>query len=349
MINKPSRFLNALREYRSITKQQTCTSGTGPARVCGIALSVPFIPGLDDKSLRFGADLIRLIFNAFFRYCYDILNWMKNRPVLLLLILLAVFFCWTPSAYSESITGSGCSVSNVGYLQELAKEYERQTGVKVLVRGGGTVVGIEDVRTGKVDFAASCRKKSADDPADVDFIQVAWDALAFVVHKSNPLNDISLDEVRAIYAGKITNWKQLNGKDAPIKIFVSKTKKGLSGVEGATRELVLKGKEVIETPQTLFLASTAIVEQMVEDTPGGFATTGFSSARKRDLKMLKVNGVPPDKKNIINNKYPLKRPLFLLVPRGSKPAVKNFVDFTLSNKGQKFISSQGVVSLNDSK
>ena len=274
---------------------------------------------------------------------------MNNRSVFLLLVVLSVFFCWSPSAHSESITGSGCSVSNVGYLQELAKEYERQTGVKVLVRGGGTVVGIEDVRTGKVDFAASCRKKAADDPADVEFIQVAWDALAFIVHKSNPINDISLDEVRAIYAGKITNWKQLKGKDAPIKIFISKTKKGLSGVEGSTRELVLKGKEVIETPQTLFLASTGIVEQMVEDTPGGFATTGFSSARKRNIKMLKVNGVSPDKKNITNNKYPLKRPLFLLVPRKSKPEMKKFLDFALSNQGQKFISSQGVVSLIDVK
>ncbi|MFZ2198882.1 MAG: phosphate ABC transporter substrate-binding protein [Thermodesulfovibrionales bacterium] len=274
---------------------------------------------------------------------------MKNRSVFLLLIFLSVFFLEAPPAYSENITGSGCSVSNVGYLQELAKEYERQTGVKVLVRGGGTVVGIEDVKTGKVDFAASCRKKSSDDPSDVDFIQVAWDALAFIVHKSNPLNDISLDEVREIYAGKITNWKQLKGNDAPIKIFVSKSKKGLSGVEGATRDLVLKGKEVVETPNTLFLASSAIVEQMVEDTPGGFATTGFSSARKRDVKMLKVNGVSPDKANIKNNKYQLKRPLFLLVPHKAKPAVKNFIDFALSNKGQRFISSQGVVSLNDLK
>jgi phosphate transport system substrate-binding protein len=274
---------------------------------------------------------------------------MKNRSVLFLIILLAVFFWKAPWAHSESITGSGCSVSNVGYLQELAKEYERQTGVKVLVRGGGTVVGIEDVKTGKVDFAASCRSKSSGDPADVDFIQVAWDALAFIVHKSNPLNDISLEEVRAIYAGKITNWRQLKGKDSPIKIFVSKPKKGLSGVEGTTRELVLKGKEVVETPHTLFLASSAIVEQMVEEDPGGFATTGFSSARKRDIKMLKVNGVSPDKANIKNNKYPLKRPLFLLVPHKARPAVKNFVDFALSNKGQRFISSQGIVSLADLK
>jgi len=257
--------------------------------------------------------------------------------------------CWAAPAHSEAISGSGCSVSNVGYLQELAKEYERQTGGRVLVRGGGTVIGLEDVKSGKVDFAASCRKKSANDPADIDFVQVAWDALAFIVHKSNPLNDISVDEVRAIYAGKITNWKQLKGKDSPIKIFVSRSRKGLSGVEGSTRELVLKGRDVTETPHTLFLASSAIVEQMVEDTPEGFATTGFSSGRRRDVKMLKVNGVSPEKQNIVNNRYPLKRPLYLLVPKKAKPEVKKFIEFALSSKGQKFISSQGVVSLTDLK
>jgi phosphate transport system substrate-binding protein len=274
---------------------------------------------------------------------------MKARSVFLLLIPLAVFFVAAPSARSESITGSGCSVSNVSYLQELAKEYERQTGVRVLVRGGGTVVGIEDVRKGKVDFAAACRSKSADDPADVDFIQVAWDALAFIVHTSNPLDNITLEEVREIYSGKIDNWKQLKGKDSPIKIFVSKPRMGLSGVEGSLRALVLKGKGIAETAHTVFLPSSAIVEQMVEDTPGSFAATGFSSARKRDVKMLKVNGVPPEKQNITNGKYPLKRPLFLLVPRKGNPAVKKFIDFALSNKGQKFISSLGVVSLIDIK
>jgi len=91
------------------------------------------------------------------------------------------------------------------------------------------------------------------------------------------------------------------------------------------------------------------VEQMVEDTPEGFATTGFSSAKKRDVKMLRVNGVSPTFKNIVNNKYPLKRPLFILLPQNPKPEARKFVDFALSRVGQKFISSQGVVSLLDIK
>lgn len=265
------------------------------------------------------------------------------------MIFLLFAVCILPSvpATAEHLTASGCSVSNVGYLTDLAKEYEKRTGMKVFVRGGGTIVGIEDLRTGKVDFAASCRGKTPGDPEDIQFIQVAWDALVFITHKQNPVNDISLDQVREIYAGQITNWIQLNGLDAPIKVFISRARKGLSGVESSTKELVLKGKNPAETRNTVFLASTGIVEQMVERTLEGFATTGFSSARKRDVKMLKVQGVFPTQKTIINNRYPLKRPLYLLVPQRHRPEVKRFLDFVLSREGQMFINSRGVVSLLD--
>lgn len=250
---------------------------------------------------------------------------------------------------ADYLTGSGCSISNVGYLTELAKEYERLTGTRIYIRGGGSVVGIEDLRNGRVDFAAACRSKEPDDPVDVQFIQVAWDVLVFIVHRNNLLNDISMDNVRSIYAGTITNWKDLNGSNLPIKIFRSKPKRGLSGIEASIRTLVLKGREPEKTPNTLNVASTAIVEQMVEDTPEGFAASGYSSARKRDVKTLKVNGVAPTIRNIINNKYALKRPLYILVHSDPKPEVKKFVDYMLSKQGQEFIRSQGVVSLLDIK
>jgi phosphate transport system substrate-binding protein len=244
---------------------------------------------------------------------------------------------------------SGCSISNVGYLTELADEYEKRTGVKIFVRGGGSVVGIEDLRSGKVDFAASCRPRDAGDPADITYVQVAWDALAFIVHKSNPVENITLDEVRSIYAGRITDWKQLNGREAPVKVFISRTKTGLSGVEASTRQLVLNGKEPVESANTVFVASSGLVEQMVEENPEGFATTGITSARKRNVKILKVNGIAPTNKAIITNQYPLKRPLFILMPKNPKPEVKKFVDFTLSRAGQRFIQSLNVISILDVK
>ncbi|MBI4681774.1 MAG: substrate-binding domain-containing protein [Nitrospirae bacterium] len=268
--------------------------------------------------------------------------------------LFILFFIVTlniPEAYPETLVGSGCSVSNTGYLTELAKDYEKLTGVKMFVRGGGSVVGLEDLKSGKVDFAASCRHNLPGDPADIEFIQVAWDALVFIVHKSNPLDNMSLVDARAIYAGKITNWNQLKGADAPVKIFISRPHAGhgLSGIETSTKEMILEGKSPLEMPNTVSLASTGIVEQMVEKTFEGFGISGFSSARKRAVKMLKLDSVYPDKKNIASGKYPLKRPLFLLIPKNPKPETRTFIDFALSKQGQELISSYGAVSLLDIK
>ena len=276
---------------------------------------------------------------------------MKKIPEVRLVFFLILIQLLISPVYASAaqITGSGCSVSNVGYLTELAKEYEKQTGIKILVRGGGTVVGVEDLRTGRVDFAASCRSREAGDPEDIEFIQVAWDALVFIVHKSNPVDNLSLDDVRAIYFGKTTNWKALKGSDMPIKVFVSRSKRGLSGVEASTKKLVLGGNDPAETKNTVILASTGIVEQMIDETPEGFAATGYSSGRKRDVKMLKLDGVSPTKSSIMSGRYPLKRPLFLLVSKKPRPEVKKFLDFVLSRKGQKLISSFGVVSLMDTK
>lgn len=269
--------------------------------------------------------------------------------ILCSLAFLSLYLLSPSQAHAQHLTASGCSVSNVGYLSDLVKDYEKETGVKVLVRGGGSVIGMEDLRNGKVDFAASCRGKVAGDPENIEFVEVARDALVFITHKSNPIENISLNDVRAIYSGKITNWKQLKGSDAPINVFVSRPIKGFSGVEASTNKMVLNNKEPVKTPNTIFLASTAIVEQMVEKTPWSFATTGFTSARKRDVKMIKVGNMTPTKETIASRKYPLNRPLFLLIARNSKPEVIRFVDFALSKKGQKLISSYGVVSLSDLK
>lgn len=276
-----------------------------------------------------------------------------NNPLKILVTcaatILILSFPWPREAWSaEFITGSGCSISNVGYLSALAREFERRTGMRVFVRGGGSVVGLEDLKDGNVDFAASCRGRMPDDPRDIQFVQVAWDALVFIVHQNNPVSNISLDEVRSVYSGRITNWRKLGGHDGPIELFVARSRRGLSGVGQSLRHLVLDGRAV-RSPNARFVASSGIVEQLVEKTPGGFAATGFTSARKRKVKILKVNGVYPTVKNIINGEYGLKRPLFLVIPPNPKPEVVRFLSFALSEEGQHFISSQGVVSLLDLK
>jgi phosphate transport system substrate-binding protein len=267
----------------------------------------------------------------------------------LLIILIVLAASAGTAASAESISGSGCSVSTVGYLVELAKEYERETGVTMLVRGGGSVVGLNDLHTRRVDFAASCQSRSSSDPEDFEFITVAWDALVFIVHPSNAVSNIKYTDVRNIYEGMITNWKQLGGPDQQIKSFIS-TEEGMGGIGESLSKMILEGKRPEQQRNSSMQASSAAIwEQLVEKTPEGFASTGFASARKRKVKMLAVNGVMPSKENIITGAYRLKRPLYLVVKKDAKPQVRRFIKFVLSRKGQALISSYGIPSLVDLK
>lgn len=268
---------------------------------------------------------------------------------LVFLLALLLIPCLSAPASAQSLVGSGCSVSVPGYLADLAKAYEKETGVKILVLGGGSVRGLTDLKEGRVDFAASCQSKTPADPEDFDYVIAAWDALVFIVNKENPVSAITPQQVRDIYDGKITNWKQLGGPDLQLISIIS-TLQGMGGIGESLANLVLQGKRPAPQPNSSMQASSvAIWEQLVENKPESFASTGFGSARKRNVKMLTVNGVPPSKQNIVSGKYPFKRPLYLVIKKNAKPEVRKFADFVLSKKGQALISSYGLPSLNDLK
>ena len=200
-----------------------------------------------------------------------------------------------------------------------------------------------------MDFAASCRAKSADDPEDFEYRTASWDALVFMVHRSNPLDSITPQQVRDIYDGRIINWKQLGGPDLNL-ISVITTTKGFGGVGEALSKYFLNGKlPLLQKNSTMQASSTTIWEQIVEEMREGFASDGFGSARKRKVKLLKVNGVAPTRENIISGKYPYRRPLYLVVRKNAKPETRKFIDFVLSKKGQRLISSYGMPSLADIK
>ncbi len=272
---------------------------------------------------------------------------MKINDLCMPLFLVCLLLSPLPAVAQGTLIGSGCSVSVPGYLSDLAREYEKQTGIKMIVLGGGSSRGLVDLQEGRMDFAASCKSKAADDPGDFEYITASWDALVFIVHRSNPIDSITPQQVRGIYEGKINNWKQLGGPDLNL---ISVITKGTSGVVESLSAMVLNGQRPQQQKNsTLQASSPAIWEQIVEEMREGFASTGFGSARKRNVKMLKVDGVAPTKENIISGKYPFRRPLFLVIKKNAKPEIRKFVDFVLSKKGQKLISSYGLPSLADMK
>ena len=151
----------------------------------------------------------------------------------------------------------------------------------------------------------------------IQFNPVAWDALVVVVHKDNPVESISMDQLRGLYRGEITNWKQLGGNDQALDLLVRKGK--ISGVGLTIRQLVFNDAEM-DFPQDNVFKSSGPLEEAVENNPNAVGMSGISSARKRDFKILKLDGKEPDFENIKSGNYLLYRPLYLVIDKKSKNA-----------------------------
>ena len=157
----------------------------------------------------------------------------------------------------------------------------------------------------------------------------------------NPVDNITFQQLRQVYLGEITNWKQLGGKDAPIDLYIRRGK--LSGVGRTLRELVFANFNQ-EFKANYVVKSSGPVEKGVVENINGIGISGISSAKKRDLKLLKLDGKAPNYENIKNGSYALYRPLYLVIKNGNKtPLVRDFIDYAVSPAGQNIIRSQGTV------
>ncbi|MDH5445723.1 MAG: phosphate ABC transporter substrate-binding protein [Gammaproteobacteria bacterium] len=272
---------------------------------------------------------------------------------ILFIFILPVFFISTTANAApltnnnNEIIWAGCGITKKAFMAELAKAYEKNTGIKITLQGGGATKGIRNATKGAIHIGGACRAAIDKHPEERGAYQVpvAWDALVAIVNKNNPVESISFDQIKGLYLGKITNWKQLGGKDAPVDLYVRRGK--VSGVGRTLRELVFanfeqnfRGKYVMK--------SSGPLEKGVVNNLNGIAITGISSAKRRNVKILKLDGHAPTFENIKSGNYMLYRPLYL-VTKGSKSdkRVKDFITFTLSSKGREIIRKAGTVPYSD--
>lgn len=271
---------------------------------------------------------------------------MQHRISQLLIAAALAALCATGAQAKEApeLVWAGCGISKKAFMNDLAKAYEAKTGVKIDVQGGGATRGIRDTATGAVHFGGACRTTIAGNDAEkaVKEIPVAWDALVVIVNPNNPVDNISFDQLRDMYLGKIKNWKELGGKDAPIELFARRGK--ISGVGRTLRELVFADYDQ-EFAAGHVVKSSGPLEKGIAADPNGVGVTGISSAKRRKgVKILKLNGREPSYDNIKNGDYVLYRPLYLVIPRlHSKKQVDDFVKFALSKEGQEVIKGAGTV------
>jgi len=261
-------------------------------------------------------------------------------PALLLLLSSLAL----PS-YGLTLKWAGCGITKKAFMAELAAAYERKSGIKVELEGGGATKGIRKISDREVDFAGSCRFRVPEDEVSTSQIQfnpVAWDALTVVVHKSNPVDSVSLDQLRDIFTGKIKNWSALGGPDQPLELLVRQGK--ISGVGYTIRKLLFNDVSMDFNTGEQFKSSGPL-EKAVEENPNAIAVTGVSSARKRDFKILHLEGKEPNIENIKHGDYLLYRPLYIVTNKQSEnqKVVKDFIAFAHSPRGREIIRNTGSV------
>jgi len=270
--------------------------------------------------------------------------------------ILFALLCLIPinvaNALSEvkTITWAGCGITKKAFMKELAKGYEAKTGIKILIRGGGATKGIRETAAHTVDMGGSCRMTLPEmdrSELHVNLHPVAWDALAIIANKNNPVNNLTTTQVKQIYSGTITNWNQVGGPNAPIRLYIRRGK--ISGVGYAIRQYVFKDSNYeFVTNKKYIVNSSGPLEKAVEQDPLALGITGVSSARKRNVKILNFDGKVPSYKNVADGKYTLYRPLYLVTSASPSKVVQDFIKFATSKEGRAILRKNGTVPYMDS-
>lgn len=258
--------------------------------------------------------------------------------------LLVVLFLVSSVSNAVTLTWVGCGITKKAFMQELVIAYQKSTGVEILLEGGGATKGIQSTTEHVADMGGSCRYRIKGEAPEsmITFNPVAWDALVVIVNKDNPIESISMEQLKSLYRGEIENWKQLNGEDKPLALAVRRGK--ISGVGLTIRQLVFNDPDM-DFPQLNVYKSSGPLEEAVENDINAIGMTGISSARKRDVKILKLDNKEPSFENIKSGNYLLYRPLYLVIDKQSKNAkeLERFLGFAHSKTGRDIIRQNGVV------
>jgi phosphate transport system substrate-binding protein len=228
---------------------------------------------------------------------------------------------------------------------EIGKRFEAlHPGVRVDVQTGGSSRGASDLRHGLNDIAMISRDLNADEK-DLHPFAIARDGVCIILHKNNPVATISDAQVVDIYTGKIANWKELGGPDAPITV-VNKAE-GRSTLELFCNYFKLKNVNI--KPHVVIGDN----EQGIKTVAGNPHAIGYVSIGTAEydvehgtpIKLLPVGGVDATSENVANGKFPLSRPLHLVTKSEPSGLVKEFIDFAMSDKVHDLVREQSFVPM----
>ncbi len=261
---------------------------------------------------------------------------MLKRILLLSFVFIISLIIWNCGKGKTSITLAG-STAFQPFAEKLADQYMAiHPEVAITVQGGGSAVGVQSANSGAAQIGMADLVKLPEEAKALTATVVAKDGIAIVVNPQNKITNLTTDQVRDIFNGKINNWKEVGGVDAPITVVSREAGSGTrSSFEQIVGNINLKKDALIQD------SNGTIRETVANDANSvGYLSHGLINEK---IKPLKVDDQECTTESIIAGKYKLVRPIFLLVKGNLEGEIKNFIDFILSSEGQQTIKSNGLL------
>ena len=246
-------------------------------------------------------------------------------------------------ADATKITVSG-STSIGPTMEVLAENYQKANeGVSIEVQQVGSSAGITNTIDGTSQIGMSSRDLKDEEKSEgLEEYQIAIDGIAVITNTANDVKDLTMDQIKDIYTGKITNWKEVGGKDADIVVV---SREDGSGTRDGFQEIVgFESEELTGDAQISDGSGNIKTTVQGNENAIGYISFGYLDD---SINSVKIGGVEPTEENVYNDSYPISRP-FLLVTKGeATDDAKAFIDYILSDDGQNTIKEEGFMSVNE--
>jgi phosphate transport system substrate-binding protein len=260
----------------------------------------------------------------------------RHLPLVGLTMALLAVACRPPEPRMViTVAGSTSILPFVEYLAELYSGHN--PGVRVAVQGGGSTAGIQAVLAGAAELAMSSRPLDAAESRQLQSVVLAWDALAVVVHPSNPVPGLSWADLRRIFAGEVRDWSPVGGRPGPITLI---SREDGSGTRQVFEERVMGSRPTDR--RSLVLDASGAVREVVAADPAaiGYLSLGLVDGR---LRAVPLDGRLPTVAAVLAGEYCLVRPFLLVMGAEPRPEVSHFVAFLLGPASQSVLAGEGLV------
>ena len=264
------------------------------------------------------------------------------------LLFLASFLAVVGLVRAEKLVIKGSDTLGAKLVPMLSEEYKaKNPGTSFEIAAEGSTTGIAAITDGTAQIGMSSRRAkptemSAASAKGVTMkpLIVCYDGMAVIVNENNPVNELTARQVEQIFTGDMTDWSAVGGTPGKFSIYTRNTS---SGTYQDWKDLAMKRRDYASSSQKM--AGNEQIASEVAKNPNGIGYVGLAYIKAPGIKVVSIAGVMPSKETVVSKKYPYARPNFYYTNGEPSGEAAKFIEFTLSDEGQKVVEQVGFVPL----